>query len=64
MRAGGGYGDPLDRDPDRVLKDVQQRWETLERATDVYGVIIKSDQDALSVDVDATEEERTRRRNQ
>ncbi len=61
---GGGYGDPLDRDPDRVLKDVQQRWETLERATDVYGVIIKSDQDALSVDVDATGEERTRRRNQ
>ena len=61
---GGGYGDPLDRDPCRVLKDVQQRWETLERATDVYGVILKSEQDGFSIDIDATEKERARRRNQ
>ena len=61
---GGGYGDPLDRDPARVLKDVEQRWETAERAFEVYGVILKSDQNSLSVDFDATREERARRRQQ
>ena len=61
---GGGYGDPLDRDPARVLKDVEQRWETAERAIEVYGVILKSDQNSLSVDFDATREERARRRQQ
>lgn len=59
---GGGYGDPLDRDPARVLKDVEQRWETAERASEVYGVILKSDHNSLSVDFDATREERARRR--
>jgi N-methylhydantoinase B len=36
---GGGYGDPLDRDPERVRRDVLERWETAERARDVYGVV-------------------------
>ena len=64
IAGGGGYGDPLDRDPARVLKDVEQRWETAERASEVYGVILKSDQNSLSVDFDATREERARRRQQ
>jgi N-methylhydantoinase B len=34
---GGGYGDPLTRDPALVRKDVAEGWVTAERARDVYG---------------------------
>ena len=37
---GGGYGDPLERDPDRVLEDVHEGYVGIESAGDVYGVII------------------------
>jgi len=57
---GGGYGDPLTRDPARVLRDVLERWETLERAHDLYGVVFngKADDETLAVDAAATEERR------
>ena len=60
---GGGYGDPLARDPERVRRDVAERWETLERAREVYGVILSgdADTDSLSVDRAATLRERQRR---
>jgi N-methylhydantoinase B len=53
---GGGYGPPLERDPQRVLHDVRERWETLERANDIYGVMFSGTQedDSLAVDVDRT----------
>ncbi|MGR8918953.1 MAG: hydantoinase B/oxoprolinase family protein, partial [Gammaproteobacteria bacterium] len=53
---GGGYGDPLERDPERVLRDVLERWETPERAHEVYGVVLtgSSDDDSLAVDRAAT----------
>ena len=35
---GGGYGDPLDRDPQAVLRDVRNGKVSLQRATEVYGV--------------------------
>jgi N-methylhydantoinase B len=35
---GGGYGDPLQRDPKRVLHDLEEGWITAERAQSVYGV--------------------------
>jgi N-methylhydantoinase B len=38
---GGGYGDPRKRDPERVLRDVREGWETPERATEVYGVALE-----------------------
>lgn len=37
--SGGGYGDPLRRDPQRVLYDVLEGYETLERASEIYGVV-------------------------
>ena len=37
---GGGYGPPLERDPERVLQDVIQDKVTAQRARDVYGVVI------------------------
>ena len=53
---GGGYGNPLTRDPERVLRDVHERWETKERAKAVYGVVLSEsgkNQD-LKLDIDAT----------
>ena len=38
--AGGGYGDPIDRDPELVLKDVLAGLVTDEPARDIYGVVI------------------------
>ncbi|TKI05282.1 hydantoinase B/oxoprolinase family protein [Martelella alba] len=54
--SGGGYGNPLTRDPARVLHDVAQRWETIERARDIYGVILTGDaaDETLAVDVERT----------
>ena len=37
---GGGYGPPMTRDPERVSQDVREGWITLERAREVYGVVI------------------------
>lgn len=52
---GGGYGNPLERAPERVLRDVLERWETPERARDVYGVVLTTgDGGELQLDVAAT----------
>ncbi len=53
---GGGYGPPLERDPQRVLHDVLERWESIERASDLYGVRFTGavDDDTLAVDQPAT----------
>ncbi len=63
---GGGYGDPLTRDPDAVCEDVREGWVARERARNVYGVIlVDADETAhsrLVVDAAATEAERERRR--
>jgi N-methylhydantoinase B len=40
---GGGYGDPLDRDPAQVCKDVMFGRVSPERALENYGVIIHED---------------------
>ena len=39
---GGGWGDPLDREPQRVLKDVRDGFVSEDRARDVYGVILNT----------------------
>jgi N-methylhydantoinase B/oxoprolinase/acetone carboxylase alpha subunit len=49
---GGGYGDPLDRDPDKVRRDVLDGLIDAAGAADVYGVVM--DADLASVDVQAT----------
>jgi N-methylhydantoinase B len=40
MAGGGGYGDPLERDPMLVLEDVMEEKVTREHAADVYGVVV------------------------
>ena len=40
MASGGGYGDPLDRDPDAVLHDVREETLSVGQAEQDYGVVI------------------------
>jgi N-methylhydantoinase B len=58
---GGGFGNPLDRDLDRVQRDVLEGYISIRGARD-YGVIIKPS--SLRVDVPKTEKLRPRLRKQ
>jgi N-methylhydantoinase B len=49
---GGGYGSPLERDPDRVLKDVKDGYVSEREAKKEYGVVI--DKSRMTVDRQAT----------
>ena len=49
---GGGWGDPLERDPELVLRDVLDEYVSMEGARRDYGVII--DPISLTVDEAAT----------
>lgn len=40
----GGYGDPLERNPDSVLQDVIEHKVTVGKALDLYGVAVEQDQ--------------------
>jgi N-methylhydantoinase B len=53
---GGGWGDPLKREPQRVSADVQSGFVSPARARDVYGVVL--DAAGLSVDAAATQRQR------
>ena len=61
---GGGYGDPLDREAERVLSDVAERYVSREQAKEVYGVVIigSRELDDLAVDAKLTEILRLSRR--
>ena len=50
--AGGGYGDPRERDPERVAKDVNRKWLSADRATSLYGVALKFAQNGIDFEVD------------
>ena len=55
---GGGWGDPLTRDPGRVRQDVARGFVTARGALEDYGVVL----DPASLDVDKTATDETRRR--
>jgi N-methylhydantoinase B len=40
MSGGGGYGDPLIRDPQRVLEDIRDAKVSVQAAADQYGVVV------------------------
>jgi N-methylhydantoinase B len=48
---GGGRGDPKERSPEEVRRDVVEELISVNTALDVYGVVMQED---LSVDLDAT----------
>jgi N-methylhydantoinase B len=37
---GGGYGNPLEREPEMVERDVMEGYISLEKAKEDYGVVI------------------------
>jgi N-methylhydantoinase B len=53
---GGGWGDPLERDPDSVLLDVIQGKVSSRSARKDYGVVLAGDELSPSVDLSATEQ--------
>jgi N-methylhydantoinase B len=57
---GGGYGDPLERDPQAVEQDVFNEYVSIEMARHDYGVVI--DSKTLKVDLKATEKLRAARK--
>ena len=61
MAGGGGFGDPLDRDPERVRADVLDGKVTVGHARDAYGVVLNSDRQS-AVDWQATRSLRAARR--
>jgi len=50
---GGGYGDPVERDAEMVMKDFLNGHISLKGARENYGVVI--DQETMKVDIDETE---------
>jgi N-methylhydantoinase B len=54
--SGGGYGDPLDRDPEMVKHRAREGWITVDQAREVYGVVIDTGSELYGVDWKATEE--------
>ena len=54
--SGAGWGSPLDRDPQRVLQDIDDGLLSAETAADVYGVVLK--QGGPEVDESATADRR------
>lgn len=62
LPGGGGYFDPLERDPESVATDVADELVSLEAAKRDYGVVL--DPESLVVDEARTEAERAHRRNQ
>ena len=64
LSGGGGYGDPLERDPESVLRDVVEEKVTPGHAKREYGVVIveSGDDGARVLDLPATEDLRRRMR--
>ncbi len=67
VQGGGGWGDPLQRDPAAVLRDVRDGYVSVAGAQSDYGVVVTGDPDTdpegIAVDEAATTELRAERRN-
>ena len=59
MAGGGGWGDPLARDPAAVADDVANEKVSVQAARELYGCVIRADG---SADLGATDDLRTERR--
>lgn len=65
VNGGGGWGDPFERDAERVLKDVRDGYVSLGGAREDYGVVVlgdpESDPEGLAIDEEATQKLRAAR---
>jgi N-methylhydantoinase B len=53
---GGGWGDPIERDPELVVKDIIDGYVSAEMAEECYGVVVEPK--TMQVDLDKTEKRR------
>lgn len=53
--SGGGFGDPLERDPELVRHRAREGWTSVEKARDTYGVVLDLKPELYAVDYPATE---------
>ncbi|MBL8385364.1 MAG: hydantoinase B/oxoprolinase family protein [Burkholderiales bacterium] len=60
--AGGGFGDPFERDPERVADDVAERAVSAAAARAIYGVVLAADGSADAAATAALRAERRRAR--
>jgi len=58
---GGGYGDPLERDPELVLADVAASYVSVAAAERQYGVVVRAQEGRYALDTAATDVARTAR---
>ena len=61
VAGGGGFGDPLDRAPEAVMKDFGRGWVSRETAERIYGVVIAANNRKLDSDATASKREDIRR---
>jgi N-methylhydantoinase B len=52
---GGGYGNPYERDPHKVLENVRDEYISIKRAREVYGVVIKYNEEEEDYELDEEE---------
>lgn len=57
---GGGFDDPLEREPDRVLADVREGYVSRDAAARDYGVVVVETERGLAVDGAATARKRNK----
>jgi N-methylhydantoinase B len=55
---GGGFGNPFERDPNAVLRDVRRGYYTVDQAQALFGVVLMGD--LSNIDSDATASARSR----
>lgn len=62
---GGGWGEPLEREPERVMRDVRDGYVSIEGALRDFGVVVEGDPERhpekLEIDADATARARAER---
>lgn len=59
---GGGYGDPLERDPELVRHRARAGLVSIEKARNTYGVVLDNEPELYAVDYEATQELRQKMR--
>jgi N-methylhydantoinase B/oxoprolinase/acetone carboxylase alpha subunit len=57
-KGGAGYGDPIERDPKLVIRDVERGLVSEEYARRIHGVVLKYENGKWTVDLEATAKER------
>lgn len=57
---GGGFGDPLQRDPELVREDARNYIISIKKVRDVYGVVLNTETESFKIDYQATKKLRER----